>query len=885
MNRKKIISILLAAAMVSVAALSSGCAATVTPAGGESQVTQNSEVSVNIESSQSSSPSGEVDVSNMSFGLADKIEDGVILHAWSWSFNTIRETMADIAAAGYSAVQTSPANACVEGGNGGMQLMGQGKWYYHYQPTDWTIGNYQLGTEEEFKAMCAEAKKYGVKVIVDVAPNHTTTASDAVSQNLIDAVGGIDKLYHKNGKTDISNYGDRTQCTTQAVGGLPDVNTENPAFQDYFIKYLNQCIADGASGFRYDTAKHIGLSDDPQDDSSLQNNFWSRVTTEITDADSIFNYGEVLQGDNERISDYISAIGAATASGYGTYIRSCIGTGLMNAEKLLNLGVGGSDNAITWVESHDNYTDGSSLKLTDEQIIRGWAIISGSGKGTPLFYDRPFGATADNQWGSMNRIGAAGSTLYKDSTVAAINHFHNAMIGEETKMSNPDKKVLMIERGSKGIVLINGKNSDSFELNADTALADGSYTDRAGSNTQFTVSGGKITGTLPANGIVVLYNDGYTDPISMPSVSIETSAFILTGDSAEITLHAQNSTKNTYTINGSSTEFSDGDKVTLNLLDSSSITVSASNSDGLTSNMTYYFTHLKTVKSGSEIYFEKPDGWGDKVYVYVYDETVKPVATNAEWPGKEMSKGSDGKYSYTLEQDWNSGLVIFSDGNGNQYPASLEPGDGLEEGKTYTSNITSVTTPEESKSEDNPQSEAVIKFKKPSGWGNVYAYVYENGGGGKNAEWPGEAMTDNGDGTYSYTVPSSVKSPAVIFTDGSNQYPAANEPGLEVENGKTYESSSSETPVTPSGDGAKVKFTKPDNWGDSVNAYVYENGGGSKNAEWPGEAMTDNGDGTYSYTVPSSVKNPVIIFNDGKKQYPKSAGLPVEDGKTYDINS
>jgi len=37
----------------------------------------------------------------------------VILHAWCWSFNTIRENMADIAKAGYTIVQTVPAQHCV----------------------------------------------------------------------------------------------------------------------------------------------------------------------------------------------------------------------------------------------------------------------------------------------------------------------------------------------------------------------------------------------------------------------------------------------------------------------------------------------------------------------------------------------------------------------------------------------------------------------------------------------------------------------------------------------------------------------------------------------------------------------------------------------------
>ncbi len=254
------------------------------------------------------------------FGLAAQVTDGSILHCFSWSFNTITESMEDIAAAGFSGIQTSPINACYDGGNAGMELFGEGKWSYHYQPTDWKIGNYQLGTRDEFKKMCDVAHSYGIKVIVDVAPNHTTKEISGVSEDLLTAAGGQEALYHSGGMDAISDYTDRKQCTLMGVGGLPDVNTENVKFQDYFISYLNDCIACGADGFRYDTAKHIGLPDDPKDTGVSENNFWSRVIREINHADTIFNYGEVLQDGGDRIADYIDTIGAATASSYGSAI-------------------------------------------------------------------------------------------------------------------------------------------------------------------------------------------------------------------------------------------------------------------------------------------------------------------------------------------------------------------------------------------------------------------------------------------------------------------------------------------------------------------------------------------------------------------------------------
>ena len=128
--------------------------------------------------------------------------------------------------------QTPPAQNCIidtkgdEGG--GNQLYGHGRWYYHYQPVDWKIGNYQVGTREDFIAMCNEAKKYGIKVIVDVLPNHTAVDVTKVSDDLNAAVGGHENLYHAAGFTEIVDYNDRLQCTTGQMGGLPDVNTENP---------------------------------------------------------------------------------------------------------------------------------------------------------------------------------------------------------------------------------------------------------------------------------------------------------------------------------------------------------------------------------------------------------------------------------------------------------------------------------------------------------------------------------------------------------------------------------------------------------------------------------------------------------------------------------
>ena len=633
------------------------------------------------------------------YGLRENVEDGAILHCFSWSFKTIEESLEDIAMAGYSAIQTSPINACYDGGNAGMDLYGEGKWYYHYQPTDWKIGNYQLGTKEEFTSLCAKAEEYGIKVIVDVAPNHTTPTTEAISQDLIDAVGGIENLYHSKGLEDIKDYKDRAQCTLQAMGGLNDVDTENPAFQDYFIAFLNDCIACGADGFRYDTAKHIGLADDPQDDPTLPNNFWNRVTTEVDKADELFMYGEALQDGGERLADYIDVIGATTASIYGQRVRDSFKASFISAASVTDLQIGSAaPNVVTWVESHDNYINDGTSEIDNETIKLAYAFITARAEGTPLFFARPYGATSSDIWGTFNKIGMAGDPIYKDPVVVAANRFRNATVGLLEVISNPgdNNRVLCVERGTKGLVMINVSDEDyTFEF--ETVLENGEYTNRVDGETVFTVEKGKIAGTVPAKGVIVLCNEGYVDLAAPASVKVadETTTYIL-GDSLKVTLEAENAAKATYVVDNLSSLkdgddevlFKDGDVIEIgaDLAEGEfvKLTLKAENEQGLKTAMSYIFKKQGKIAAGTKVYFEKPENWGDNINAYVYDETTnKTIEMNASWPGKKMTLEADGTYSYTFEKEFVAPLIIFNDGK-NQSNGALEPGDQVIENKIYT---------------------------------------------------------------------------------------------------------------------------------------------------------------------------------------------------------
>ena len=449
-------------------------------------------------------------------------DSDVILHAWSWSFDNIARNMKKIADAGYDYVQTSPAQACYVGEGGGLALFSdensaeKGKWYYYYQPTDWTIGNYILGDRDAFRNMCDSAYKYNVKVIVDVLPNHTAIDHKAVLPGLDNAVGGHKNLFHANGFSPIRDYNDRLQCTTGEMGGLPDVNTENPDFQKYYLQYVNDLINLGARGFRYDTAKHIGLPSDPLDpkveEAGLSNDFWDVATGRkpvhglwMMMPDSVYIYGEVLQDKNVKETEYAEYMDQ-TASGYGHVLRHVLETGDTRVEDLTNWQHPVDPlHLVTWVESHDTYCNAhESAGLTDDQIRTGWVFLAARNGGRPLFYSRPAGSTRQNYWGN-NKASEAGNDEFRHPEVVAVNHFRAAMSGKPEKLFFTDNgAVAEVARGDAGAALVNFSAKEQ-KIKLDTTLPDGEYAD-AVSGTRFSVKKSKVEGKLAPLTTYILYS-------------------------------------------------------------------------------------------------------------------------------------------------------------------------------------------------------------------------------------------------------------------------------------------------------------------------------------------------------------------------------------------
>lgn len=408
------------------------------------------------------------------YGLAKHMKNGAILHAWMWSFKTITQHMPEIAAAGYTSVQTEPMSKIKEVAANGKKFTEN--WYYVYQPANTSIGNFVVGTEADLKEMTATAHKYGVRVIVDVVANHFTS-----DWNAIDPDWQNKDYFHKRTGCDgpngeINDYSNRYKVTQCHLLGLWDLNTQNQAVADRMQKFLKTAVADGVDGFRYDAAKHVELPTEVFD--NKQSNYWNTILKN----GSQFQYGEVLQGDSgldykayaNMFRDNSSDGGGNTASNYGKTIRAAVGSNNLDVKMVKNIDTGGAseDQLVTWVESHDNYANGDkeSTGLTDYQIMMGWAVVGSRRAGAPLYFNRPKGSGGTNpQFAEQSQLGDAGDDMWKNKSVAAVNHFRNAMDGKGENLQNcGDKSCLMIERSTSdgiqndGVVIANRWRQEPF---------------------------------------------------------------------------------------------------------------------------------------------------------------------------------------------------------------------------------------------------------------------------------------------------------------------------------------------------------------------------------------------------------------------------------------
>ena len=348
-----------------------------------------------------------------------------------------------------------------------------------------------------------------------------------------------------------------------------------------------------------------------------------------------------------------------------------------------------ASNAVLWAESHDTYegSSGSSgfsntADVSDENVVKAWAIVASRKDSTALFFARPGTALMGN---------ISTDSTYKSTAVSEINKFHNLFVGQSEKLGSSGD-IAYVARGTSGIVLSNCKGTNASVSISGTGLADGKYTDTV-SGAEFTVANGVLTGSIGNTGVAVVYN-GTTTPKAINSV--ESGSF--RGDTMTLTLSLENATSGTYCLDDSTpVKFTGTTSIRIgsDYKPGETINLTVTATDGVkTSSMVYKYAKSTAQESGVYVFFNPANkkGWSAPYQVYIFDETTNKgtVYKNANWPGEAMTLDpATGYYYYEVpksssisadEDDENQAAsdfdlstsantrVIISEKGGEQYP-------------------------------------------------------------------------------------------------------------------------------------------------------------------------------------------------------------------------
>ena len=163
-----------------------------------------------------------------------------------------------------------------------------------------------FGTNEDFDVLLAKAKSLGIRIIVDIVPNHTSDQHAWFQAALKSPKGSPERaFYHfkdgkgEHGELPPNNWqsifgGPAWSRITEADGSLgqwylhlfdssqPDLNWENPIIADEFDEILRFWLRKGVDGFRVDVAhgmvKRAGLPDATIYDENLREKPISSLT-------------------------------------------------------------------------------------------------------------------------------------------------------------------------------------------------------------------------------------------------------------------------------------------------------------------------------------------------------------------------------------------------------------------------------------------------------------------------------------------------------------------------------------------------------------------------------------------------------------------------------
>ncbi|WP_249435805.1 alpha-amylase family glycosyl hydrolase [Paenibacillus sp. Marseille-Q4541] len=218
-----------------------------------------------------------------------------------------------------------------DGKPGGDDLGVEGIWlmpinpspsYHGYDVTDYYGINPDYGTVEDLKLLLDEAHKRGIKVIMDLVVNHTSTEHPW----FVDSASSKDSTYRTWYKWAEDLNADPSGLSAAGSGpawheksgshylgtfwsGMPDLDFDQDAVRQEMINIGQFWLSQGFDGFRLDAAKHI--YEDVQSDRNAETvaknvAWWQQFRTAMNEVkEDAYIVGEVWENSPVSVAPYL----------------------------------------------------------------------------------------------------------------------------------------------------------------------------------------------------------------------------------------------------------------------------------------------------------------------------------------------------------------------------------------------------------------------------------------------------------------------------------------------------------------------------------------------------------------------------------------------------
>lgn len=165
--------------------------------------------------------------------------------------------------------------------------------YHGFFTKNFATPNKHFGDRKELQQLIDTAHKKGLKIILDVVPNHTADYLDPSSNSYIGSyrpASPLDDpvLFHHSGDCRFDNSETQQQLNNCDLGGLDDLDQDNPKVNEYLMRVYKDWVSMGFDGLRVDAAR------------SIPKPWLKKFEQEM----GIPTFGEIFVGDTGYVADY-----------------------------------------------------------------------------------------------------------------------------------------------------------------------------------------------------------------------------------------------------------------------------------------------------------------------------------------------------------------------------------------------------------------------------------------------------------------------------------------------------------------------------------------------------------------------------------------------------